>query len=495
MRRHRRSTMAGWARQSASALVLAIRERRVSSSELLEYFIERFERLNPKINAIVATNLVIARERARQADEALARGQIWGPLHGLPMTLKDNLHITGMPMVNGSPLLRDFVPDTNQDVVQSVLDAGAVVYGKTNLPLWGMDTQSFNEVYGQTNNPWDVTRTPGGSSGGAAAALAAGLTGIEIGNDIGGSIRFPAHFCGVYGHKPSFGIVSMHGGHMPSNATRSNYPVVTDLTVNGPLARSAEDLRLAMDIVVDAPAYQRKAISIRLPPPRQTRLLDFRVGVWLSDHMFPPATDVADALAAFRNRLIEKGVQLIDSKPDIELVDSHRLRNVMETAGLSHTQPQARFDEALGLVERDDTTARHWADALTMRHRDWLLMEGKRSVLRQKWEDYFETVDVLLCPVARIAAHPHDHTPIAQRTIQFEGRTESYWQVMGPWASMALVAYLPATVAPVGRTPDGLPVGVQIIGPYLEDMTPIQFAIELEKEIVGPFELPPGFED
>jgi amidase len=483
-----------WAKQSASTLVRAIREKHISAAELLEYFIERYERLNPQINAIVATNLDAARERARQADEAQARGEIWGPLHGLTMTLKDNLHITGMPMVNGSPLLRDFVPPKNQDVVQSVLDAGAVVYGKTNLPLFGMDTQSFNEVYGQTNNPWDLTTTPGGSSGGAAAALSAGLTGLEIGNDIGGSIRFPAHFCGIYGHKPTFGIVSMHGGQLPFNRVQSNYPVETDLAVNGPLARSAEDLRLAMDVIVDAPQYQRKAVNIRLPEPRQSGLKNFRVGIWLTDAEFPPDEEVSGALSAFIERLKAAGAQVTEAKPDIELSDSHRLRNIFEITGTSHTQPQSRVDEAEAMLEGDNTGTRQWADTFTMRHRDWLILEGERGQLRQKWEDYFNDFDVLLCPVSRIAAHPHDHTPIGERTYEIDGHTEPYWQVMGPWNSMALAAYLPATIAPIGKTSGGLPVGIQIIGPYLEDLTPIQFAIELEKEIIGPYELPAGFE-
>lgn len=486
--------MTDWAAASASTLALAIRDRRISSQDLLEYFIERYERLNPQINAIVATNLDAARDRARQADQALAAGETWGPLHGLPMTLKDNLHITGMPMVNGSPLLKDYLPEKNQDVVDSLLGAGAVVFGKTNLPLFGMDTQSFNEVYGQTNNPWDLATTPGGSSGGAAAALAAGLTGLEIGNDIGGSIRFPAHFCGIYGHKSSFGVVSMYGAPQPFDRIKSSYPVVTDLAVNGPLARSAEDLRLTMDIIVDAPAYQRKAMSIRLPEPRRRRLEDFRVGTWLTDETLAPDAETTAVLSAFRDRLADAGVHLVEKKPDVQLAASHQMRNIFELTGTSHLMPPARVEAIKAMLEGDDAFGKAYAECFFMPHRDWLILEEDRSALRQKWHDYFGDVDVLLCPVSRIAAHAHDHTPISERTIEFEGRTESYWDVMGPWTSMALAAYLPATVAPAGRTSTGLPVGVQIIGPYLEDMTPIQFAIELEREIIGPYELPPGFE-
>ena len=486
--------MEDWARHSALALARAIQDKKVSSSDLLEYFIDRYERLNPGIGAIVATNLDEARRRAAAADEALARGESFGPLHGLPMTLKDNLEIIGMPTTYGSPLFAKHVPEENADVVQSVLDAGAVVFGKTNLPLFGMDTQSFNDVYGQTNNPWDTSRTPGGSSGGAAAALAAGLTGLEIGNDIGGSIRLPAHFCGIYGHKPSYDIVSMHGAHKPMNLVRTGFPVDLDLAVNGPLARSAEDLMLAMNIIVGAPSYQRKAIQISLPEPRQNALSDFKVGVWMDDPLFPPDDDVGAVLGDFIDRLARAGVTLVDRRPDIDLKRSHELRNALETATLSHLQPKEVYQQAVNARELDDDSIGPWARTMTMQHRDWMLLDMERSVMRQKWDDYFNDVDVMLCPVTRIPAHPHDHTPIVKRTVQFNGDTLKYWDVMGPWNSLSLVSYLPATVAPAGFTRGGLPVGIQIVGPYLEDLTPIQLAINLEKEIIGPYQLPPGFD-
>ena len=482
------------AKQSAITLTKAIRDKKISSSELLEYFIERYERLNPEINAIVATNFDLARKKAADADEALARGDVFGPLHGLPMTLKDNLEIMGMPTTYGAPDLAGHMPEENADVVQSVLDAGAIVFGKTNLPLFGMDTQSFNDVYGQTNNPWDTSRTPGGSSGGAAAALAAGLTGLEIGNDIGGSIRFPAHFCGIYGHKPTYNIVSMHGAKHPMNPIRTNFPMDIDLAVNGPLARSAKDLMLAMGIIVGPPAYQRKALTISLPEPRKKELSDFKVGVWMEDPLYPPDDDVAAVLSDFIDRLAGTGVTLLDRKPDIDLKRSHELRNAFETTTLCHVQPPELWERATSSVEHDDENIRHWARNMTMQHRDWNILNMERSAIRQKWDDYFNDVDIMLCPVTRIPAHPHDHTPIPERVVQFNDETLKYWDVMGPWNSLSLVAYLPATVAPAGFTPGGLPVGIQIVGPYLEDLTPIQFAINLEKEIIGPYQLPPGFE-
>jgi amidase len=486
--------MSEWASLSALTLARAIRDKTISASEVLEYFIERYERLNPEINAIVATNLDQARKAAADADEALARGKILGPLHGLPMTLKDNLPITGMPTTYGSALLAEYMPEENADVVQSVLDAGAVVFGKTNLPLLGMDTQTFNEIYGQTNNPWDTTRTPGGSSGGAAAALAAGLSPLEIGNDIGGSIRLPAHFCGIYGHKPSYNIVSTQGLKTPLSPVTTGFPVDLDLLVNGPLARSAEDLMLAMEVIVGAPPYQRKAIKIDLPHPRRSALSDFMVGVWMNDPLFPLDDEVAAVLGHFVDRLGKAGVRLVDRQPDIDLKRSHRLRNTFETATLCHELPGEIWDRVVKLRNLDEGKVGAWARDMTMQHRDWNLLNAERSVIRQKWEDYFDGVDVMLCPVARIPAHPHDHTPIPNRTVRLNDDTLDYWEVIGPWNSLSLLAYLPATVAPAGFTPSGLPVGIQIVGPYLEDLTPIQFAIELEREIIGPYQLPPAFD-
>ena len=482
---------------SATSLIKAIKNKKTSATELLKYFIDRHKRLDPIINAVVTTDFEGALKRAQKADEALSRGETWGPLHGLPMTIKDNIEVAGMLTTYGASYFKNYRPTKNADVVQSLLDAGAIIFGKTNLPALGKDTQSFNDIFGQTNNPWDITKTPGGSSGGSAAALAAGLTGLEIGNDIGGSIRLPAHFCGVYGHKPSYNIVSMHGGKKPWKTKHSNYPVEIDLAVKGPLARSAEDLKLAMDVIVAPPSYQRKAIKIKLPDSRKSKLKEFRVGLWIDDSLYPPDNDVGNCLQKMVTELTKTGANLKDKKPDIDLKQSHWLRGDLETATTSHFPPSGKYEWAMSQVKTlkddDQSPTARWVRAMTGTHRDWNKLNEERAVMRQKWEDYFQDFDVLLCPVVRIAAHDHDHTKIISRTIQFDNETLNYWDVVGPWNSLSLVSYLPSTVAPIGFTPSGLPVGVQIIGPYLEDYTSIQFAKLLER-MNGSYKPPKGFE-
>lgn len=481
---------------SATNLVKAIKSKKIGATELLRYFMDRHTRLDSRINAVVATDFEGALKRAQKADEALSRGEIWGPLHGLPMTVKDNIEVVGMPTTYGSPRFSEHIPQKNADVVQSLLDAGAIIFGKTNIPLFGKDTQSFNDVYGQTNNPWDISKTSGGSSGGSAAALAAGLTGLEIGNDIGGSIRLPSHFCGIYGHKPSYGIVSMHGVKKPWKKTHTNYPVDFDLAVDGPLARSAADLKLAMDIIIGPPSYQRKAFRIKLPGPRKTKLKEFRVGLWLDDSAYPPDKDIRNCLQKMVSDLTKEGVIVKTKKPDVDLKRCHFLRDYLATSTTSHIQP-GHYEWAVNQVKtlRDGYRGfgARYLRAMTLSHHDWNKLNEERAIIRQKWDDYFQDIDVLLCPVARIPAHNHDHTKIEKRFIQCDGKLETYWDVVGPWNSLALVAYLPATVAPIGFTPKNLPVGVQIIGPYLEDYTPIQFAMLLER-MIGNYKPPPGFE-
>ena len=234
-----------WAYKSAVELQQALTSGEITSRGLVEYFKTRMEQVNPSLNAIVASDFDGALARADEADAARAKGEHWGPLHGIPMTIKDTFEVVGMPCTAGSPSLAKHMPKHNAFTVQLLIDAGAIMFGKTNIPLFAGDIQSFNKVYGVTNNPWDVARTPGGSSGGAASALASGMTPIELGSDLAGSIRTPSHFCGTYGHKPTHGIISGRG-HIPGPPGMLLEP---DLATPGPMSRSADDLDLMMDVL------------------------------------------------------------------------------------------------------------------------------------------------------------------------------------------------------------------------------------------------------
>ncbi len=482
--------------QSATELLKAILDKRVSSSELLEMYIERYEQFNPGLNCIVATDFENARIRAKEADQALDKGENWGPLHGLPMTIKDSMEVMGMPCTWGAPLLKDYMPKKNADVVQPLIDAGAVIFGKTNIPLFAMDTQSFNEVYGQTNNPWDTSRTPGGSSGGSVTALAAGLTGLEIGSDIGGSIRSPAHFCGVYGHKPSYGLVPMRGQGPDLGLIPTDHPMQTDLSVTGPLARGPEDLDLVMDLVVRPSLPDRKAYSITLPPARKKNLKEYRIGLWLDDPAFPVESSVGDRLQEAADKLAKAGAHVEDKRPEIDFARSDEIYLDLLNLATVWSTPQVEYDQLLDLIQKPVEPGQErmvrMIQGMTKSHREWQFLNIERLKLRQKWADFFKEFDTLLCPAVRIPAFEHDHTEISQRFTRVNGEDQPHIAVLLPWAGLTIMAYLPATVAPVGLTPEGLPVGVQIVGPYLEDRTTIHLA-RLMTDVTGGFTPPPGY--
>src|SRR5512144_2613897 len=263
--------------RSAKQLASDIRRRKVGCLEALDAFLGRMDRFNPRLNAIVVTDVEGARRRARQADAALRKGKVWGPLHGVPMTIKESYDVAGMPTTWGLPALKDNIAPRNALAVDRLLAAGVVLFGKTNVPAWLADWQSFNAVYGTTNNPWDMSRSPGGSSGGSAAALAAGLTGFEAGSDIGASIRNPAHYCGVYGHKPTYGIAPPRGQALPGKIAPG------DISVIGPLGRSAADLDIGLRVMAGPDEIDGSGWQLRLPVPRRKALREYKVAVMFTD--------------------------------------------------------------------------------------------------------------------------------------------------------------------------------------------------------------------
>ncbi len=475
---------------SASELLGRLKRREIGSLELLDHYIARVERLDGKVNAVVVRDFERARERARALDDALARGETAGPLHGLPMTIKELFQLAGTPTTFGFVEFRDNIAASNALVVDRLLDAGAVIFGKTNVPPGLMDGQSWNEVYGRTNNPWDLGRTPGGSSGGSAAALAAGLTGLEFGSDIASSIRNPAHYCGVFGHKPTYGICPQRG-HALDDLLQ---PV--DIAVVGPLARSAADLQLALSIAAGPEGDDARAWSLALPAPARGRLKDFRVGLVLDDPFAEVDRAVQDQLSTLGDALEKAGVGVARSaRPAFDSEELHVLYMILlraaGSAGEGDEDHARNLEAGRGVTLATRDIAKVDAYGASLSHRDWLRLDEARRRLGRRWEAFFQDFDLLLCPPLSSAAFLHSQVPPQERTLTVNGRDVAFERQLF-WAGYAGLFGLPATVAPIGQTAEGLPVGVQIIGPRFGDLTCLRFA-QLLETCYRDFTPPPGF--
>ena len=477
--------------RSAKQLASDIRRSKVGCLEALDAFLGRMDRFNPRLNAIVVTDVEGARRRARQADAALRKGKVWGPLHGVPMTIKESYDVAGMPTTWGLPALKDNIAPRNALAVDRLLGAGAVLFGKTNVPAWLADWQSYNDVYGTTGNPWDLSRTPGGSSGGSAAALAAGLTGFEAGSDIGSSIRNPAHYCGVYGHKPTYAIVPPRGQALPGRVAQG------DISVIGPLGRSAEDLAIGLAVMAGPDEIDGAGWRLALPAPRRKRLREFKVAVMLTDPVSEVDREVQARLQALADFLAKQKAKVsLTARPAIDSAEAHRTYVFLLRAATAGRQTPEEFlrnaEIARGLAPDDERYYARMMRANSASHRDWLAANELRHKMRWRWAEFFREWDLLLCPAAASAAFPHDHVGERyDRTIVVNGRRVPTTDQLF-WAGYSGVAYLPSTVAPCGFTPGGLPVGVQIVGPQYGDRTCIELARLLEREFQG-FVPPPDY--
>ncbi len=477
--------------RSAKQLAADIRRKKIGCLELLDLYLARVDKYDGALNAVVVRDVERARTRARAADRALGRGEVWGPLHGGPMTIKESYDVAGLPTTWGVPAYKDNVATKNALAVDRLLGAGVVLFGKTNVPMYLADWQSFNAIYGTTNNPWDVTRSPGGSSGGSVTALAAGLTALEAGSDIGSSIRNPAHFCGVYGHKPTWGIVPRTGQALPWQTA----PV--DIDVVGPLARSADDLAIALSAMAGPDAIEAAGWQLRLRAPKQKRLRDFKVALMLDAPGFPVDRDVTDRLQALGDFLGRQKAKVDDrARPAVDTAEAWRVYTRLLRAATSDRQSDADFEKNLGIARSlapdDESYHARATRAAVLSHRDWLTANEARDRMRRAWAEFFTKYDLLLCPVAGSAAFPHDQKGERhERTLIVNGKRVPVTDHLF-WAGYTGVSYLPSTAAPSGFTPAGLPVGVQIVGPQYGDLTCLAFARLLEREFQG-FVPPPAF--
>lgn len=474
----------------ATAILEWLRSRRISAVGLLEWHIQRIERYNPAINAIVSHDYAQARRAAANADDLRVRG-VDSPLLGLPLTVKDCLNARGMLSTAGVPEYADHVADTDSRLVARLRAAGAIIVGKSNVPPLAQDWQTDNPVFGRTNNPWDLARTSGGSTGGGAAALAAGLTPLEFGSDIGGSIRIPAAFCGVYGHKPSETALP-RSGHFPG---RSLPNPVRVMGVQGPLARDAGDLEVALDIIAGPDIGEDVAWQLSLPPARAERLRDFRVAVLPALDWQPVDDGIMESLERLAGALGRAGAKVAEASPESfgDLRDHYRLYNSLLSVMVSSGQPEVeRRELAARLRAVGDEFISAFADGLEASAADYLAWHAQREEYRESYRAFFRDWDLLLTPVTIAPAFHHRHAPWMEETLDVNGQAVRYAR-LGLYPSIATLSGQPATAFPVGLNVQGLPIGLQVIGPYLEDRTPLRFAALLQQTFGG-YQPPPGYD-
>lgn len=481
--------------RTATQLLAALRTRNISAGELVDQAISRIESKDGTINAVPVRDFERARAAAREADAALAQGEgERRPLLGLPMTVKESFNIAGLPTTWGIPGTEGIPVKQDAVAVMRLKQAGAVILGKSNVSMLLSDWQSTNPVYGTTNNPWDLTRTPGGSSGGSAAALAAGYVPLELGSDLAGSLRLPAHFCGIYAHKPTLGLLPDRGQSPPGSPALSVAPRF-DLPVVGPMARSAEDLMLGLDVLAGPDDDMATAYKLDLPAPRHAALKDYRVLVIDRHPQVPTDGAVRGALDVLAGKLERAGCRVGRASPlvpDLSLMGSTYMRLLM--AFIGGMTPEHEYEEARARAASIPASAGDLrsvsALGMVASHRDWMQADFVRVAMAHQWRSFFREWDILLCPISPTVAFAHDQRPWEERTISVDGQPTRYGDQF-LWAGVATLCGLPATALPAGLTQEGLPVGVQAIGPYLEDRTPIRFAALVEREFGG-FVPPPN---
>lgn len=481
--------------QPATELLAQLRARRIGAVELLRLQLERVRGAGAALNAVVAVDEEGALAQAACADAALARGELLGPLHGLPMTIKDAFEVAGMPATCGIAALADHRPAADADLVAALRRAGAVIFGKTNVPEGAADHQTYNAVYGLTRNAWRADRSAGGSSGGAAVAVAAGLAALDIGSDIGGSIRCPAHFNGVWGHKASHSIVPL-GGHIPPLPPART---ALEMGVAGPIARDARDLALALDVIAAPDPADAKGKRWALPPPRHAALDDYRVAVLFDAEGAPVDRAYRAALEGWIDDLARAGARV--TRLAAPPVDATRALDVyfdfLFAQSAAHAPPEVHAAFAALAVDApagDRSFAARMGRAARLSAREWFARREQRRALCAQWQRLFDEVDIVLCPVMSTPAFAHDlsgvdHTAQLRRRVAIDGVAHPYL-INLTWPGLVTVADLPSTAIPTGRFVGGVPVGIQAVGAYLEDRTTLRFAA-LVQERLGGYRVPP----
>jgi amidase len=448
----------------------------VRAVEVLEMTLQRIEALDRQVNAIVVRDFERALQAAANADALLSRGRR-APLLGVPVTVKESFNVSGLDTTWGLPQLRGYQTGADSIVVQRLRNAGAVILGKTNVCTALSDWQCGNEVYGRTNNPWDPTRTPGGSSGGSAAAVAAGMSFLDIGSDVAGSIRIPAHYCGVYGHRSTASIISGQGHQLPGIFS------TPELRAIGPLARTPADLALALKVLVGPGSPDARAWRLSLPAPQRSELRDYRVLLLDSHPLVQTSRTLSAAVHRVGDLLGGAGAKVSyrsNVLPDLAATAEcfARLLIIQNTARFG-TQPTAAFPYPLNASGGARLIALGHA-AAAGNTREWFAALEARALLIQQWRRCFQYWDIVVCPSSTTNAFVHDTRALHDRELNVDGTATSYFDHLA-WISPAALAGLPATQFPFGLDPEHMPIGLQAMGAPYDDLATIAFTAHLER--------------
>ena len=476
--------------RTATDLAKLIREKKASAVEILEAQLEQIAKHNPRINAIVTLNEKNARKRALEADDALARGESWGPLHGVPVTIKDVFETAGLRTTSSFKPLKNHFPEQDATVVARLRQAGAIILGKTNMPMLALDIQSDSPIFGRANNPWDIARTPGGSTGGGAASLAAGLSPLEIGSDIGGSARIPAHFCGVFSLKPTDHLVSL-AGHIPEPPGSPRG--VRHMGMPGPLARSVEALRLALSLIAGPDGRRWEVPPVSMTPEQSKPLKNYRF-VWTDVFGNVKASqETQTAIHGLVDALTQAGCQVEQATPvDFDFDLAWQLYGEILGAEIgSGMDPIPRLLTSLQFRTMSDPSPIRsgYVNGLRLKMDRYAVALTKRDKLISQLEEFLSNWDAWLCPVTVGSAFKHCKMG---QTIEIDGSNVPYFTANMSFTTVFNLTGNPVAVLPVGQTKDGLPIGIQVVGRQWQDMTLLSIA-EALTDITGTFQPPLGF--
>jgi amidase len=464
--------------KSTTKLAELIRDRKISPVEVLQAYLDRIDQLNPKLNAIV-TLAADAMEKAREAAAAVTRGDALGPLHGVPVTIKDTIETAGLLTTSGSVMRADFIPERDAPAVARLKAAGAIILGKTNAAEMAMDYTADNPVFGRTHNPYDLSLTPGGSSGGEGAAITSCISPGGIGSDLAGSIRIPSHFCGIAGLKPTVGRVPGAGQFPPSTGPYSLGAAI------GPMARSVSDLQLLFDVLTGVETSAPSGDKARkLLETRRAAMLGWRVACYTDDGVSPISEETRMAVEAGAQALANAGFSIDQTRPPgIERGHDLWLKIFSRASVVQLRKVYAGHEEKGGdFVRWRLATA---DDALPPSLDDYIGSWLERDRLRASLVQWMEATPLIVAPVGATAAYPHDthKITVADRTMN-TFRAFSYSQTFN-------VFDLPVVVVPAGRSSEGLPIGVQIVGrPFAEETVLVAAAVV--EEALGGWQAPPA---